>query len=75
MYQNNDVSNVHPNHYPSSTIDNYQEVEAENNISRRLKADREAFFAKERFKLHQAAPDEGVSIEILKKYIQKKYGI
>lgn len=34
-----------------------------------------AFFAKERLKLHQAAPDEGVSIEVLKKYIFKKYGI
>ncbi len=37
--------------------------------------DKDVFFAKERLKLHEATPDEGVSIDILKKYIYKKYGI
>ena len=35
----------------------------------------EIFFAKERYKLHQATPDEGVSIQVLKTYIYNKYGI
>ncbi len=38
-------------------------------------SDNEIFFAKERFKLHQATPDEGVSIHILKTYIYNRYGI
>ena len=38
-------------------------------------SDIEIFFAKERFKLHQATPDEGVSIHVLKNYIYNKYGI
>lgn len=38
-------------------------------------SDNEIFFAKERFKLHQATPDEGVSIQVLKTYIYNKYGI
>ncbi len=38
-------------------------------------SDNEIFFAKERFKLHQATPDEGVSIHVLKTYIYNKYGI
>jgi hypothetical protein len=36
--------------------------------------DKEIFFAKERYKLHQTTPDEGVSVEILKKYFFRKYG-
>ena len=39
------------------------------------RTDSEIFFAKERFKLHQATPDEGVSIHVLKTYIYNKYGI
>ena len=38
-------------------------------------SDSEIFFAKERFKLHQATPDEGVSIHVLKTFIYNKYGI
>ena len=38
-------------------------------------SDNEIFFAKERFKLHQATPEEGVSIHVLKNYIYNKYGI
>ncbi len=37
--------------------------------------DNEIFFAKERFKLHQSTPDEGVSVHVLKNYIYNKYGI
>ena len=36
--------------------------------------DEEVFFAKQRFKLYQSMPDEGVDIDILKKYFFKKYG-
>ena len=38
-------------------------------------SDSEIFFAKERFKLHQATPDEGVSIHVLKTFIYNNYGI
>ena len=38
-------------------------------------SDSDIFFAKERLGLHKATPDEGVSIQVLKNYIQKKYGI
>lgn len=36
--------------------------------------DEDIFFAKERIKLHQFTPDEGVDITILKNYFSKKYG-
>ena len=38
-------------------------------------SDSDVFFAKERLGLHKTTPDEGVSIQVLKNYIQKKYGI
>ena len=37
--------------------------------------DSDIFFAKERLGLHKATPEEGVSLQVLKNYIQKKYGI
>ncbi len=37
-------------------------------------SDEDMFFAKERYKLHQSTPVEGVDIDILKKYFSKKYG-
>lgn len=36
--------------------------------------DQEIFFAKQRYKLHLARPDEGVSEDILRNYFFKKYG-
>ena len=36
--------------------------------------DEEMFFAKQRYKLHLATPDEGISEDILKNYFFKKYG-
>ncbi len=44
-------------------------VNAVSNVS-----DQDVFFAKERYKLHQTTPKEGVEIDILKKYFSKKYG-
>ncbi len=38
-------------------------------------SDADIFFAKQRLFLHESTPEEGVSLEVLKKYIQKKYGI
>ncbi len=38
-------------------------------------SDSDVFFAKERLCLHKATPEEGVSLQVLKNYIQKKYGI
>ncbi len=37
-------------------------------------SDEEIFFAKERWKLHLASPDEGVNIDVLKHYFLKNYG-
>ena len=36
--------------------------------------DEEIAFAEERLKTHQANPDEGMSMEELKKYFAEKYG-
>ena len=36
--------------------------------------DEEIYFAKQRYKLHLATPDEGISEDILKNYFFKKYG-
>ncbi len=36
--------------------------------------DDEISFAEERLKMHEANPEEGVSIEVFKKYFSEKYG-
>ena len=45
-----------------------------NDKDRSVAKDQDVFFAKERYKLHQTMPDEGVSKEVLEKYFFKKYG-
>lgn len=45
----------------------------ENNIAS-VATDEEIFFAKQRYKLHLATPDDGVSEDVLKNYFFKKYG-
>ena len=47
----------------------------EDNDASSVVNDADFSFAKERFKLHQTTPEEGVSIQALQNYILKKYGI